>query len=157
MAKAVYGVENEIDFIAKAQEDGIFPKDLVLDDEAVTKKEAAYLLDSVMGNEEDFKIITVFAAAEYAMLSANTYMADGTYPEAFKPYIIKEIAGMKIAIAGLTDDESKLYTHYTNTKEIDFKNQFETAKEVIAKADAESDIVLAHLHSDNKIMCYQQW
>lgn len=248
VAKAVYGVEKEIDFIAKAKEDGIFPADLKLEDKAITREEAAYLLDSVVGNEEDFKIITVFATsdihgnlvpytpagskmeigsvakmsyiinelktiqpnmlildggdspyntnianlfkgkstvdvmnamgydatalgnhdfdyefenlleladrADYAMLSANTYMADGSYPDAFKPYIIKEVAGMKVAIVGLTDDESKLYTHYTNTKDIEFKDEFETAKKVIAEADAESDIVivLAHLHTDNNVL-----
>ena len=96
-------------------------------------------------------LLSLADRAEYAMLSANTYWKDGSYPEQFAPYIVKELGGVKVAIVGLTDDTSKSTTHYTNTQDIDFHDQWEVGAEVVAKANAEADVVilLSHLHSHN--------
>lgn len=110
---------------------------------------------TVLGNHDfDYSfdnLLSLADRAEYAMLSANTYWKDGTYPEQFDPYIIKEVDGVKVAIVGLTDDGSKATTHYANTQDIDFHDQWEVGQEVVAKADAESDVVilLSHLHGGN--------
>lgn len=110
---------------------------------------------TVLGNHDfDYSfdnLLSLADRAEYAMLSANTYWKDGTYPEQFEPYIIKEVDGVKVAIVGLTDDGSKATTHYANTQDIDFHDQWEVGQEVVAKADAESDVVilLSHLHGGN--------
>lgn len=113
---------------------------------------------TVLGNHDfDYSfenLLSLAERAEYAMLSANTYWKDGAYPEQFKEYVIKEVAGIKVAIVGLTDDGSKATTHYTNTQDIDFHDQWEVGAEVIAKADAESDVVilLSHLHNNNNVV-----
>ena len=110
---------------------------------------------TVLGNHDfDYSfdnLLSLADQAEYAMLSANTYWKDGTYPEQFEPYIVKEVGGVKVAIVGLTDDGSKATTHYANTQDIDFHDQWEVGQEVVAKADAESDVVilLSHLHGGN--------
>ena len=110
---------------------------------------------TALGNHDfDYSFDNLLALAdraEYAMLSANTYWKDGSYPEQFAPYIVKELDGVKVAIVGLTDDTSKSTTHYTNTQDIDFHDQWEVGAEVVAKADAEADVVilLSHLHSHN--------
>ncbi len=110
---------------------------------------------TVLGNHDfDYSfdnLLSLADRADYAMLSANTYWKDGSYPEQFSPYIIKELDGVKVAIVGLTDDSSKATTHYTNTQDIDFHDQWEVGAEVLAKANAEADavILLAHLHSHN--------
>ena len=110
---------------------------------------------TVLGNHDfDYSfdnLLSLADRAEYAMLSANTYWKDGTYPEQFEPYIVKEVGGLKVAIVGLTDDGSKATTHYANTQDIDFHDQWEVGQEVVAKADAESDVVilLSHLHGGN--------
>lgn len=110
---------------------------------------------TVLGNHDfDYSfdnLLSLADRAEYAMLSANTYWKDGTYPEQFEPYIIKEVDGVKVAIVGLTDDGSKATTHYSNTQDIDFHDQWKVGQEVVAKADAESDVVilLSHLHGGN--------
>jgi len=110
---------------------------------------------TVLGNHDfDYSfdnLLSLADRAEYAMLSANTYWKDGTYPEQFEPYIIKEVDGVKVAIVGLTDDGSKATTHYANTQDIDFHDQWEVGQEVVAKADTESDVVilLSHLHGGN--------
>lgn len=113
---------------------------------------------TVLGNHDfDYSfenLLSLAERAEYAMLSANTYWKDGAYPEQFKGYVIKEVAGVKVAIVGLTDDGSKATTHYTNTQDIDFHDQWEVGAEVIAKADAASDVVilLSHLHNNNNVV-----
>lgn len=110
---------------------------------------------TVLGNHDfDYEfdnLLELAKRANYAMLSANTYYKDGNYPSELKPYIIKEVDGLNVAIVGLTDDSSKLTTHYTNTKDIDFKNQWEEGKKVVEEADQKSDILilLSHLHSHN--------
>lgn len=110
---------------------------------------------TVLGNHDfDYafdNLLSLADRAEYAMLSANTYWKDGTYPEQFEPYIIKEVDGLKVAIVGLTDDGSKATTHFSNTQDIEFHDQWEVGQEVVAQADAEADVVilLAHLHGAN--------
>ncbi|MEQ2443214.1 5'-nucleotidase C-terminal domain-containing protein [Pseudoflavonifractor sp. CLA-AP-H29] len=110
---------------------------------------------TVLGNHDfDYSfdnLLSLAERADYAMLSANTYWKDGTYPEQFEPYIVKELDGVKVAIVGLTDDGSKATTHYANTQDIDFHDQWEVGQEVVAQADAEADVVimLSHLHGGN--------
>ena len=110
---------------------------------------------TVLGNHDfDYSfdnLLSLADRAEYAMLSANTYWKDGTYPEQFDPYIVKEVGGLKVAIVGLTDDGSKATTHYSNTQDIDFHDQWEVGQQVVDLANAEADlvIVLAHLHGAN--------
>ncbi len=113
---------------------------------------------TVLGNHDfDYEfenLLELAERADYDMLSANTYWASGEYPEQFKPYIVEEIDGIKVSIVGLTEDESKLYTHYTNTKDIMFEDHLVSGKETVAMADAESDvvIVLSHIHGDNMLL-----
>lgn len=110
---------------------------------------------TVLGNHDfDYafdNLMSLADRAEYSVLSANTYWKDGTYPEEFEPYIIKEVSGLKVAIVGLTDDNSKATTHFSNTQDIEFHDQWEVGQEVVAQANAEADIVilLAHLHNSN--------
>ena len=110
---------------------------------------------TVLGNHDfDYSfenLLSLAERAEYAMLSANTYWKDGSYPEQFAPYIVKEVGGLNVAIVGLTDDGSKATTHFSNTQDIEFHDQWEVGQDVVAKADAESDVVilLSHLHGAN--------
>jgi 2',3'-cyclic-nucleotide 2'-phosphodiesterase (5'-nucleotidase family) len=110
---------------------------------------------TVLGNHDfDFAFDVLLSNAErakYAMLSANTYNKDGSYPRQFKPSLIKEVGGLRLAIVGVTDDESKLTTHYSNTAGIDFKDDFSSAAEAVGAVRGKSDIVicLSHLHGKN--------
>ena len=110
---------------------------------------------TVLGNHDfDYafdNLLSLAERAEYAMLSANTYWKDGTYPEQFEPYIVKEVGGLKVAIVGLTDDGSKATTHYSNTQDIEFHDHWEVGQQVVDQANAEADLVimLAHLHGAN--------
>lgn len=110
---------------------------------------------TVLGNHDfDYSfenLLSLAERAEYAMLSANTYWKDGTYPEQFQPYVVKEVGGLDVAIVGLTDDGSKATTLFTNTQDIDFHDQWEVGQKVVAEADEKSDLVilLSHLHGGN--------
>ena len=240
--KAIYGADKDMDFLAQGQTDGLLPGPPPLDAPAMTRGEAALLLDTatrdltiittmstsdihghmtpytpsgsaievggsakaawlfqeaerrnpntlildggdspyntdlanlslgqssvdvmnaqgydatVLGNHDfDYSfenLLSLAERAEYAMLSANTYWKDGSYPEQFAPYIVKEVGGVDVAIVGLTDDGSKATTHFSNTQDIEFHDQWEVGQDVVAKADAESDVVilLSHLHGAN--------
>ena len=240
--KAVYGADKEMDFLAEGLADGLLPDDLTLDDTAMTRGEAAYVLDTaiqdltivttmstsdihghmtsytpsgssiavggsaraawlfqqakalnpntlildggdspyntdlanismgkssvdvmnaqgydatVLGNHDfDYSfdnLLSLADRADYAVLSANTYWKDGSYPEQFEPYIVKEVGGLDVAIVGLTDDGSKATTHFSNTQDIEFHDQWEVGQEVVAQANEEADLVimLAHLHGAN--------
>lgn len=110
---------------------------------------------TVLGNHDfDYgfdNLLSLAKRADYAMLSANTFWKDGRYPDEFKPYIIKELGGLKVGIVGLTDDLSKLMTHYKNTKEIEFRDQWEVGNKTIKKLEKKVDVIilLAHMHSHN--------
>ena len=110
---------------------------------------------TVLGNHDfDYSfenLLSLAERAEYAMLSANTYWKDGSYPEQFAPYIVKEVGGVDVAIVGLTDDGSKATTHYSNTQDIEFHDHWEVGQQVVDQANAEADLVimLAHLHGAN--------
>ena len=58
---------------------------------------------------------------------------------------------MTVAVVGLTDDGSKATTHFSNTQDIDFHDQWEVGQAVLEQANAEADVVilLSHLHGAN--------
>ncbi|HQF34052.1 MAG TPA: bifunctional UDP-sugar hydrolase/5'-nucleotidase, partial [Petrotogaceae bacterium] len=91
--------------------------------------------------------------ASFPFLSANT-LYEGKNPDFLKPYIIKEIDGVKIGIIGLTDHDSAWYTHPNNVKGISFINHFEAAKNCVDELKGKVDIIisLAHLHGDNSVL-----
>lgn len=111
----------------------------------------------VLGNHDfDFPIHVMKSNAERAQfpfLSANTY-DHGQYPEFLKPYVIKEVDGVRVGIVGITDDESHFYTHPKNVEGISFKNEFEAAQETVNEVKEKADVViaLAHLHGDNPVL-----
>ncbi len=89
--------------------------------------------------------------AKYTFLSANTYLKTGAYPEEFQPYLKKLVNGLSVSVVGITDDTSKMYTHHSNTVDIDFKPDLATVKEYIDLTAERSNlvIVLSHLHNKN--------
>lgn len=88
--------------------------------------------------------------ADFPFLSANTYR-DGYYPAYLLPRVMLERAGRSIAVIGLTDHNSAVFTHPNNVKGITFKNHFEAAAEQVEMVRGKADvvIVLARTHGDN--------
>ena len=68
------------------------------------------------------------------------------------------MGGLKVAIVGLTDDGSKATTHFSNTQDIEFHDQWEVGQAVLEQANAEADVVilLSHLHGATTT-CPSSW
>lgn len=110
---------------------------------------------TTMGNHDfdySFKILERNASvANYAFLSNNTVLKNGKAPDFMQPYVILTINGVKLGVTGFTDDTSKLYTHWSNTVDIDFLPDLETARKTVAELEPKTDaiIALSHLHGKN--------
>ncbi|MBI2251329.1 MAG: bifunctional metallophosphatase/5'-nucleotidase [Armatimonadetes bacterium] len=87
------------------------------------------------------------AEAKFPFLSANTYKKNSPYPY-FKPYIIKEIKGIKIAILGITTPAIPHWEDKENHQDLVFKDAFyETKKWVnFLKNSLKADLVILAAH-----------
>ncbi len=83
--------------------------------------------------------------AEFPFLSANIVKKDSG-ELLVEPYTIKEFDGLKVAIFGLTAEDTPVLTLPENTADVEFKNATETAKELVPKLREEADIVIALTH-----------
>lgn len=80
----------------------------------------------------------------FPILAANIKKADGS--DLFTPYIIKEIAGVKIGIFGLATPETTYKTHPDNVKGLAFKDPVEAAAEMVALLKDQTDVIIALAH-----------
>lgn len=113
--------------------------------------------DAMVPGERDFTFgAAVFrqrmAEAKFPFLAANLLDANGTL--LCKPYVIKEVGGRKIALVGLTGslvpNVAKAPLGGAAPETITVQDPLVTAKDVVAKAQKETNIVivLSHLGSD---------
>ncbi|WGS65997.1 5'-nucleotidase C-terminal domain-containing protein [Marinitoga aeolica] len=106
-----------------------------------------------LGNHEfDNPLETTFMQQRYAgfpFLSANFVTKDGR--QLFKPYIIKNVGGIKVAILGVTTEQTQVLEplHLNGGK---FLNVEETVKKYLPELKKKADIVvvLGHLGYDGK-------
>lgn len=84
----------------------------------------------------------------FPILAANVKKADGA--NLLTPYIIKEIAGLKVGIFGLATPETTYKTHPDNVKGLAFTDPVKAAAEMTALLQDQTDIIvcLAHLGMD---------
>jgi 5'-nucleotidase / UDP-sugar diphosphatase len=80
--------------------------------------------------------------ANFPILAAN--VQELSY---IKPYAVKEISGLKVAIIGLITEETPITTHPKNVKGLTFSSVVDAAQKVINELGGKSDlvIVLSHL------------
>jgi 2',3'-cyclic-nucleotide 2'-phosphodiesterase (5'-nucleotidase family) len=85
---------------------------------------------------------------QFPVLSANIKQTDGT--RLFKPYIIKEVDGVKIGIIGLTTPETAYKTNPKNVEGIQFTDPSVEAKAAVDEIRSKVDVVvvLGHLGQD---------
>ena len=100
----------------------------------------------VLGNHEfDFGqevLIKVIGEAQFPVLAANVHGLPG-----IKPYIVKEISGIKIAIIGLVTETTPSITHPKNVEGLFFSSAPDSAQKVLKELGVRNDlvIVLSHL------------
>ncbi len=83
--------------------------------------------------------------ADFPFLSANIYDKDGQ--RVFKPYIIKNFNGFKVAIVGFTTEECAIITNPQNTGNLQFRNVVAEAKKVVKELkDQGINFIIALTH-----------
>jgi 5'-nucleotidase / UDP-sugar diphosphatase len=80
--------------------------------------------------------------AKFPVLAANVQGVPG-----IKPYVIKELSGIKIAVIGLVTETTPSATHPKNVKGLVFSSPIQSAKKVLKELGDKPDlvIVLSHL------------
>ncbi len=99
----------------------------------------------VLGNHEfDFGQGTLkerVREATFPFLSANIGGLDF-----IKPYVIKELDGIKIAVIGITTEDTPIMTHPKNVEGVKFLSPVETAKKYVDELRNSVDLVILLTH-----------
>ncbi|WP_422443989.1 MULTISPECIES: bifunctional UDP-sugar hydrolase/5'-nucleotidase UshA [unclassified Endozoicomonas] len=85
--------------------------------------------------------------ADFPFLSANIFYKDTGKP-VFKPWVMKELQGVRVAILGLTTEDTESQALKENIKDIRFDDAIETGTVWVPKLirDEKADIVIALTH-----------
>jgi len=100
-----------------------------------------------VGNHEFDKSPAVLANQRqwinFPMLSANIYQ-DGK--RLFEPYRIFKLGDVRVAVMGLTTDDTKKLTNPENTKGIEFRKPAREAAKLVPQLRKQADVVIAATH-----------
>jgi len=85
--------------------------------------------------------------AEFPLLAANIVVtATGEIPPFCQPYVIKEVAGKRIAIFGLITPDTPVVTHPKNVVGLTFLDPIETAAKLVPELRPKADLIIALTH-----------
>ncbi|WP_054284993.1 bifunctional UDP-sugar hydrolase/5'-nucleotidase UshA [Gulbenkiania mobilis] len=100
-----------------------------------------------VGNHEFDKPLSVLKKqarwADFPLLSANVYQGG---QRLFKPYQIFNLGGIKVAVMGLTTDDTWKLVNPDNIKGVEFRNPVEEASRLVPELRAQADVVIAATH-----------
>ncbi len=103
----------------------------------------------VLGNHEFDKSRNVLMKqkdrAEFPFLSANIFLR-GTRKTLVEPYIIKNLDGLRVAILGLTTEQTPILTRPDNVEDLEFKDPINIAKRLVPILRKKADLVIALTH-----------
>lgn len=109
--------------------------------------------DTMTPGNHDFnygqdRLLELSDLAEFDVISANVYKSD--YTTLLPSYVIKQIAGLKVAIFGLATPETVYKTHPDNVKGITFYDPVIISRLMVNELKNKSDIIicLSHLGLD---------
>lgn len=85
--------------------------------------------------------------AGFPVLSANIYRK-GTHEHAFQPYAMFERQGLKIAVVGLTTEDTWKFSDPSHVEGLEFRDAQQAARDVIAelKQNEKPDVIIAVTH-----------
>ncbi|MBE1443615.1 5'-nucleotidase C-terminal domain-containing protein [Paenibacillus sp. OAS669] len=117
--------------------------------ESIVKIMNSIGFDAMEPGNHDFnygssRLVELSGKAQFPILSANVKKADGT--RLLKPYIIKDVAGVKVGIFGLTTPETAYKTHPNNVKGLTFADPVAEAKAMVNELKGKADIIIALAH-----------
>ena len=102
----------------------------------------------VLGNHEFDHPLRILreqmALATFPFISANVKTRGGDYLAA--PFIIKEFAGLKVAIFGLTTKETEVIGNPEYTRDLLFEDEIEVARELVPELRRKADLVIGLVH-----------
>lgn len=81
--------------------------------------------------------------ATFPMLSANIYRQG---QRMFDPYKVFNLGGVRVAVMGLTTQDTQKMVHPDNIRDIEFRNPVQEAAKVVPELRAKADIVIAATH-----------
>ena len=106
----------------------------------------------VVGNHEydsgSADLVALIGKMKAPVLSANTYAADGKRAPWVKPWIVKEVAGVKVGIFGLTTTNMPRLAFPKNIEGLRFRREVDEGKEAVRelkKAGAEVIVAVTHI------------
>ena len=70
-------------------------------------------------------------------------------PEFLKPYLIKTVAGVRVAIIGIDNPETPTTTTPDNVSDLCFRDEFDSYNEIRYQLDSQADIFIMLLHDGN--------
>ena len=79
----------------------------------------------------------------FPMLAANIYSSGARM---FAPYKIFDLGGVKVAVLGLTTEDTQKMAHPDNLKNIEFRNPITEAAKVVPELRNQADVVIAATH-----------
>lgn len=105
--------------------------------------------DAMVPGNHDFnygyaRLVELSKLTQFPVVSANVKQADGN--RLLKPYVIKEVDGIKLGIFGLTTPETAYKTHPNNVEGITFADPAEEAKTIVAELKGKVDAIIAISH-----------
>lgn len=87
------------------------------------------------------------AEAKFPFLAANiTEEATGKPPAWVKPYIVKEVSGIRFGIVGLANSSTPVIGKASNSKGLKFTREQDALKQILPEVKSESDLVIVLAH-----------
>lgn len=83
--------------------------------------------------------------AKFPFLAANIFMK-GSSKNLVDPYVIKDYDGVKVAIIGLTTENTPILTLPDNVADLEFKDPIAVAKKLVPQLKKKADVVIALTH-----------
>lgn len=91
------------------------------------------------------RLLELESKMKFPVISANVKVAkDGT--SLFKPYLIKEVEGVKVGIFGLTTPETAYKTHPKNVEGLAFADPAKEAQAIVDELEDQTDVIVALGH-----------
>ncbi|MGK5086628.1 bifunctional UDP-sugar hydrolase/5'-nucleotidase [Bdellovibrionota bacterium FG-2] len=72
-------------------------------------------------------------------------------PEFLQPYVIREVAGVRVALIGLDHPETPLTTTAANVSDLCFRDPMETYLEIHAELNTKADLFVMIIHDGNPV------
>ncbi|MBI2749977.1 MAG: bifunctional UDP-sugar hydrolase/5'-nucleotidase [Burkholderiales bacterium] len=100
-----------------------------------------------VGNHEFDKSPAVLAMqrklATFPMLSANIYR-NGEH--AFAPYTLFNLGGVRVAVMGLTTEDTRMLGNPDNMQDLEFRSPIQEAAKLVPELRSQADVVIAATH-----------